>query len=113
MNFFNFVSTNDSRGLNAVIWAPVLFAILVMFLPKGEKGQIRAVTLIAMFVDCALAIWAFLRFQPGGPEFQLEYRIHWIDEIGVSYHTRRLASRLGCVIRPDTLRAKMAANQVD
>jgi NADH-quinone oxidoreductase subunit M len=86
MNWFNFASTGDSRGLNAVVFAPIVFALLVLFLPKGDKAQIRVATLVAMFVDGALAIWAFLRFQPGGPEFQLEYRAHWIDEIGVSYH---------------------------
>ncbi|MBS1151168.1 MAG: nqo13 [Myxococcaceae bacterium] len=86
MNFFDFQTSYDSRGLNAVIWLPVVFALLVVMLPKGDKGQIRVATLIAMLLDMGLAIWAFLRFQPGGREFQLEFRMPWINEIGVSYH---------------------------
>ncbi len=86
MNFFDFQTSYDSRGLNALIWLPMVFAVLVLLLPKGEKGQIRVATLIAMLVDCAVSVWAFLRFQPGGREFQMEFRMPWIDEIGVSYH---------------------------
>jgi NADH-quinone oxidoreductase subunit M len=86
MNFFNFASNYETRGLNAVIWAPVLVALLVLFLPKNDKGQIRTVTLIGMFLDMALSLWAWTRFDPHGPEFQLEYRARWIDEIGTSYH---------------------------
>src|SRR5688500_18057734 len=86
MNWFDFPASYDSRGLNAVIWIPTIFALLVMLLPKGDKGQIRVATLIAMLLDCVVSIWAFVRFQPNGREFQLEFRTPWIDEIGVSYH---------------------------
>ena len=83
---FDFATSYDSRGLNAVIWIPVLFALLVMMLPKGDKQQIRVAALVGMLVDMVVSIWAFTRFEPGGREFQLEFRMPWIDEIGVSYH---------------------------
>ncbi len=86
MNWFDFNTSYESRGLNAVIWLPMVFALLVLMLPKGDKGQIRVATLVAMIADMVVAIWAFARFQPGGREFQLEFRMPWIDEIGVSYH---------------------------
>ena len=80
MSFF------DTHLLNLVIFLPLLFAALVVLLPSGEHGQIRTVTLIGMLVDLVFGVWAYARYQPGGPEFQLEYRIPWFTEFGLSYH---------------------------
>lgn len=80
-------SIYETRVLNAVIFAPLFFAALVMFLPKNEKGQIRGVTLAGMLVNLATCVWAWTRFLPRSvDEFQLEYRLRWIDELGISYH---------------------------
>ncbi|WP_434387071.1 complex I subunit 4 family protein [Melittangium boletus] len=80
MSFF------DTHLLNLVVYLPLLFAVLVALLPAGERGQIRAVTLIGMAVDLVLGIWAYARFEPSGSEFQLEYRVRWLDQLGASYH---------------------------
>jgi NADH-quinone oxidoreductase subunit M len=80
-------SIYETRVLNAVIFAPLFFAALVMFLPKNEKGQIRGVTLAGMLVNLATCVWAWTRFLPRSvDEFQLEYRLRWINELGISYH---------------------------
>lgn len=79
-------SIYDSRILNLVIFSPLVVAALVMFMPKNEKSQIRAITLLGMLFNLATCGWAWSRFQPRGPEFQLDYRLRWIDEIGLSYH---------------------------
>lgn len=80
-------SIYDSRILNLVIFAPLMVAALVMFLPKTEKAQIRAVTLGGMLLSFLTTLWAWSRFEPHSPvEFQLEYRMPWIDDIGLSYH---------------------------
>lgn len=80
-------SIYDTRILNLVIFSPLLVAALVMFLPKTEKSQLRAVTLMGMLFNLATCVWAWTRFVPGNPkEFQLEYRMRWIDELGLSYH---------------------------
>lgn len=76
----------DSRLLNLVIFLPTLFAAALLFLPKTEKGQIRVVTLVAMLLDLVLSVWVWLRFVPAGKEFQLEYRVPWVDSLGLSYH---------------------------
>ncbi|NTX37681.1 NADH-quinone oxidoreductase subunit M [Myxococcus sp. CA051A] len=80
MSFF------DTHLLNLVVFLPLIFAVLVLMLPAGESGQIRTVTLIAMLVDLVFGVWAYMRFEPGGPEFQLEYRVSWFKEFGLSYH---------------------------
>ncbi|HXX30508.1 MAG TPA: NADH-quinone oxidoreductase subunit M [Myxococcaceae bacterium] len=72
--------------LTLVVFAPLLGAALVAFLPRAEKGQIRAWTLVAMLADLALTGVAYGAFDPKGPEFQLEVRRAWIPELGISYH---------------------------
>ncbi len=77
----------SSRLLNVVIWGPTLFALLVAFLPKNEKGQIRFTTLVGMLVNAATTVWAFSRYVSDAPEeFKLEFRMRWVDAIGLSYH---------------------------
>ncbi|MFT3840074.1 MAG: NADH-quinone oxidoreductase subunit M [Myxococcaceae bacterium] len=80
-------SAYSTRLLNVVIFSPAVFALLVMFLPKTEKGQIRFVALAGMAVNMLLCIWTWVRFDVGSAEeFKLEYRMRWVDQIGLSYH---------------------------
>jgi len=76
----------SSSLLNYVIFLPLAFALLVLLLPGNEKGQIRFTTLLGMLVNFVTALWAFVAFKPGGPEFQLEYRAFWLSDLGLSYH---------------------------
>ncbi len=80
MSFF------DNHLLNLVVFLPLVFAALVALLPASESGQIRTVTFIAMLVDAVFGVWAYLRYEPGGPEFQMEYRVPWFEQFGTSYH---------------------------
>jgi NADH-quinone oxidoreductase subunit M len=76
----------DTHLLNLVVFLPLVFAALVLLLPAGESGQIRAITLIGMLVDLVFGVWAYMRYVPSGSEFQLEYRVPWFTEFGMSYH---------------------------
>ena len=76
----------ETHLLNFVVYLPLLFAVLLWMLPANERGQIRAITFIGMLVDLVFGVWAYLRFEPSGAEFQLEYRTRWLDQLGVSYH---------------------------
>ena len=77
----------DIHLVNLVVLLPLVFSLLVAILPKGEGAQIRSATLIAMLVDFALSVAMYLKFDPAGPEFQMEYRARWIDTVGISFHT--------------------------
>ncbi|MCL2625579.1 MAG: NADH-quinone oxidoreductase subunit M [Cystobacterineae bacterium] len=76
----------SSTLLNYVVFLPMAFALLLLLLPGNEKGQIRFATLLGMLVNLVTGIWAFAAFKPGGPEFQLEYRLSWLSDLGISYH---------------------------
>lgn len=80
-------SIYDSRILNLVIFSPLVVAAFLLFLPKGEKGQTRVVTLLGMLGNFLACAWAWSRFDPKSPiEFQLEYRAEWLSDLGLSYH---------------------------
>ena len=83
----------EQNIVNFVIFSPLLFAALVAMLPSTEKSQIRAWTLVGMFLNFGLALWMYLLFDPHGAEFQMQTRLHWIDELGASYHTGVTGSR--------------------
>ena len=73
--------------LLTLVWSlPVLFAAFLVFIPRAETGQLRAWTLLAMVVDFALTVVAYLLFQPKGAEFQFETRRAWIPDLGITYH---------------------------
>jgi NADH-quinone oxidoreductase subunit M len=72
--------------LTFVIFAPLAGAVLIAFLPRGESGQLRVFTLLAMVVDLGLAAVAYGLFEPKGAEFQLEVRRAWIPDLGITYH---------------------------
>ena len=72
--------------LTLVIFAPLAGAVLIAFLPRRESGQLRAFTLVTMFIDLGLAAVAYGLFEPKGAEFQLEVRRAWIPDLGVTYH---------------------------
>jgi len=80
MSFF------DTHLLNLVVYLPLVFAALLCLIPTGERGQIRTITFIGMLVDAVFGVWAYLRYEPSGAEFQLEYRTRWLEQLGVSYH---------------------------
>jgi NADH-quinone oxidoreductase subunit M len=80
MSFF------ENHLLNLVVYLPLVFAALLCLIPTGERGQIRTITFIGMLVDAVFGVWAYLRFEPSGAEFQLEYRTQWLEQLGVSYH---------------------------
>ena len=72
--------------LSLVIFLPLLFAALVAFLPSAERGQIRGLALLGTLVDLGLGAALYLSFDPKGPELQLETRVRWLDELGISFH---------------------------
>jgi NADH-quinone oxidoreductase subunit M len=72
--------------VSLVIFSPLLFAGLVFLLPQGERGQIRAWTLVGMMVNFGLTLGLYFLYDPHGAEFQLQERSRWLSDLGMSYH---------------------------
>src|SRR5581483_8347610 len=58
--------------LTLLIFLPVIGAILVGLLPREEHGQLRVAAMAFMVATFALSLWAWVVFEPRGPEFQLD-----------------------------------------
>src|SRR5215468_1076160 len=69
-----------------VVFQPLLASLLVALLPQNEKRLTRAWTFLAMLLNFALTVLLYTQFDPKGPEFQLEQRLPWIPDLGISYH---------------------------
>ena len=69
-----------------VVFQPLLASVLVALLPQNEKRLVRAWTFLAMLLNFALTVLLYVQFDPKGPEFQLEQRLPWIPDLGISYH---------------------------
>ena len=69
-----------------VVFQPLLSAVLVALLPQNEKRLVRAWTFLAMLLNFGLTVLLYTQFDPRGAEFQLEQRVPWITDLGISYH---------------------------
>ncbi|HET6980756.1 MAG TPA: NADH-quinone oxidoreductase subunit M [Myxococcaceae bacterium] len=69
-----------------VVFQPLLSAVLVALLPQNEKRLVRAWTFLAMLLNFGLTVLLYTQFDPRGTEFQLEQRVPWITDLGISYH---------------------------
>ena len=72
--------------VSIVVFQPVVSAVLVALLPQNERRLVRAWTFLAMLMNFGLTVLLYALFDPKGPEFQLEQRLPWITDLGISYH---------------------------
>jgi len=72
--------------VSIVVFQPVVSAVLVALLPQNERRLVRAWTFLAMLLNFGLTVLLYALFDPKGREFQLEQRLPWIPDLGISYH---------------------------
>ncbi|MGZ6070351.1 MAG: complex I subunit 4 family protein, partial [Myxococcaceae bacterium] len=72
--------------ITLVVFQPVLAAVVVALLPQNEKRLVRGWTFLALLINFGLTVLLYAAFEPRGAEFQLEQRVPWISELGISYH---------------------------
>ena len=80
------MTTLSAWLITLVVFQPLLASVLVALLPQNEKRLVRAWTFLAMLLNFALTVLLYVQFDPKGPEFQLEQRLPWIPDVGISYH---------------------------
>src|SRR5216683_6034027 len=76
----------QSHLLSLVIFAPMVGAVIIAFLPRGEGGQHKGVALIASLLTFALSVPLAVGFRPGARGFSFEQRTDWAPNLGFSYH---------------------------
>ena len=80
------MTTLSAWLVSLVVFQPLLSAVLVALLPQNEKRLVRAWTFLAMLLNFGLTVLLYTQFDPRGTEFQLEQRLPWIADLGISYH---------------------------
>src|SRR3954467_11623708 len=76
----------ESHLLTLVIFLPLLGAVLVALLPRGEGGQHKGVAFLVSLLTffASVPLWTGFHFLPG--RYAFEQRSEWAPALGFSYH---------------------------
>lgn len=64
--------------------APILAALIIVFLPKEEGKTIKIVAALGTFVSLALSLYVFFAYDRSAGGMQFNLTIPWIPDIGVN-----------------------------
>lgn len=72
-------------ALSWTLWTPLIGALLLLFVPKGQDLIARAVALTITLITLGMASVLFLGFNPNVVGYQFVERFAWLPDYGVSY----------------------------
>ncbi len=72
--------------LNIIIFIPLIFGIIILFLQKENGAGIRITAFIGTLINFILSLVLLFSFDTGANGLQFEYQNEWIPSIGASYH---------------------------
>lgn len=72
--------------LTALIFIPLIGALVTLLLPKDKPGTIKGFALIVSLIPLALLFVIWGAFDPSNPAMQLVQQVQWIPSIGAEYH---------------------------
>jgi len=76
---------SDATILSLVLYLPVAGMLAIAALPKGQDGQVRALTLAVMVAQFLLSLILYAHFDPAVPGLQAATQVPWIPAWGVTY----------------------------
>ena len=79
MSFF------ETHLLSVVVFLPLLGALLVAVLPRGEGGQHKGIALVTSLVTFLASIPVWTNFRTAG-RWAFEQKAQWAPSLGISYH---------------------------
>jgi NADH-quinone oxidoreductase subunit M len=72
--------------LALILFSPTLVALIILFLPSGEKKLIRWAALLGSLIPFAFALLLWFSFNKNLPGFQYESQKIWYGVVGSSFH---------------------------
>ena len=72
--------------LSALIFVPIIGAIVVALLPKRRPEYPKLVALMASVATAAMSIWLMASFETSDAGFQFVSKHTWIEAWGISWH---------------------------
>jgi NADH-quinone oxidoreductase subunit M len=71
--------------LSLIVFVPLVGALLIAFVPRGNHGAIRSIALGTALVDWVLSLLLLVGFLPTHPGFQYVETADWIPAFGIQY----------------------------
>ncbi|MFH0881439.1 MAG: NADH-quinone oxidoreductase subunit M [bacterium] len=75
-----------SFWLSAIIFIPLVGALLMLLLPDGKSALLRGWALGVMIVGFLVSLPLFWMYDPNTADFQFIEKLAWIPSIGIQYH---------------------------
>lgn len=72
--------------LSLILLSPTAAALVLVFLPREEKGLLRWVALLGSMVTLVLSVILWINFNSGDPGFQYVEKVDWYPSLNASYH---------------------------
>src|SRR5437868_3105180 len=76
----------ETHLLSVITFLPLLGAVLVALLPRGEGGQHKGVAFLFSLLTFLLSIPLWTGFRPGASRYAFEQKTDWAPTLGFSYH---------------------------
>src|SRR3989475_12568551 len=76
----------ESHLLTLVIFLPVLGAVLIALLPRGEGGQHKGIAFLFSLLTFLISIPLWTGFRAGSGRYAFEQRTEWALAVGFSHH---------------------------
>lgn len=75
----------QSYLLTWLIFAPLMFALLALVVPKSLEGKLRGLTLLQTLVNAVIATILYLNFDGTIEGWQLTHYVSWLPDWGINY----------------------------
>jgi NADH-quinone oxidoreductase subunit M len=76
----------ETHLLSVITFLPLLGAVLVALLPRGEGGQHKGVAFFFSLLTFLISILLWTGFRPGASRYAFEQKTDWAPSLGFSYH---------------------------
>ncbi|MGF7185166.1 NADH-quinone oxidoreductase subunit M [Desulfitispora alkaliphila] len=71
--------------LTAIILAPLIGALIMVFIPESEDKMLKVVAAISTFVTLVLSVIIYIAYDTGVGGFQFNEDIVWVERFGINY----------------------------
>jgi len=72
--------------VSAIVFIPLLTALLLLFLPRDEEEGARRVAFGASLLTFVVSLGLLAGFDSDSADFQFVERLAWIEDFGIQYH---------------------------
>lgn len=72
--------------LSAIVFIPIITALLLLMIPGERKNEIRVTALAASVVALLLSVWVYFSYDIAQGGYQFIEKYDWLPALGISFH---------------------------